>query len=616
MIPSQNPEIPGYTIERLLGAGAMARVYLAVQNSLNRQVALKVMNSGDPQFHERFLREGRIVARLKHHHIVPVYDVGEFQGCYYMVMEYAEGGTLEARIQQGLTIEQTLTILHQVAMALDYAHQQGLVHRDIKPANILFMVNGDAKVADFGIAKDYRQDQQLTQIGWMVGTPSYMSPEQVLAQTVDSRSDLYSLGVMFYEMLTGGKPYKARDPNTLRTMHVQQPIPRLSGALARYQGVIDRLMAKKPEQRFATAAELLAELSRLGEGSGNRTRREVEMSDGEWQVRVEADAKRGAGHAVLVIEGLALPPDTVCCIKRGDDDLGPDGWHNGEYWLEPLLVETTSAWGSRVVLGPGIVRYMENGNYRLGLQAPNWDKPQERGLNWRDIPPPPQGPSRRRGQVAVDSPKSPPPPVPEPEPPPPPPPQISEPEPPIPKPDERDQRKRSPSAVLMLLALGILAVLGVGGYWWWSSQPHQPVPPAQPVVVPSPPNVQVKPTFTVQDARNRLQEGLTPDQMYALAQQFQAQPEGLQGAFLLYEHAAEQNHAGAALKLAAMYDPTRSEPTPLPRRRAVKAYEWYRKAAASGVAEANQRLDTLHAWAEREAARGDADAQALLQEWQ
>lgn len=612
MIPSPYPEIPGYTIERLLGAGAMARVYLAVQNSLNRQVAIKVMHSGDPQFHERFLREGRIVARLKHHHIIPVYDVGEFQDCYYMVMEYAEGGTLEARIQQGLTIEQALAILHQVAIALDYAHQQGLVHRDIKPANILFRADGTAVVSDFGIAKDYHQDQRLTQSGWLLGTPSYMSPEQVLAQPVDSRSDLYSLGVMFYEMLTGGKPYEARDSNNQMAMHVQQPIPRLSGALVRYQGIIDRLMAKKPEQRFATAVELLAELSRLEERSGNRTRREVEMSNGEWQVRVEADAKRGAGHAVLVIEGLALPPETVCCIKRGDDDLGPDGWRNGEYWIEPLLVETTSAWGSRIVLGPGVVRYMENGNYRLGLQAPNWDKPQERGLNWRDIPPPLQGPSRRRGQVAVDSPRSPPPSVPEPEPPPPPPPPVSEPEPPTPKSDERDQRKRPPSAVLILLALAILAVLGAGGYWWWSSQP-QPVGP--PVVV-SPPKPVVNSTFTAQDARQKLQEGLAPDQMYELAQQFQAQPEGLQGAFLLYEQAAEQNHAAAALKLAEMYDPTRSEPTPLPRRRATKAYEWYRKAVASGIAEANQRLDALRAWAEQEAARGDAEAQALLQDWQ
>lgn len=125
----------------------------------------------------------------------------------------------------------------------------------------------------------------------------------------------------------------------------------------------------------------------------------------------------------------------------------------------------------------------------------------------------------------------------------------------------------------------------------------------------------MNPTFTVQDARQKLQEGLTPDQMYELAQQFQAQPEGLQGAFLLYEHAAEQNHAAAALKLAEMYDPTRSDPTPLPRRRATKAYEWYRKATAGGVAEANQRLDTLHAWAERETARGNVDAQALLQDW-
>lgn len=671
-------QIPGYTFEKTLGAGGMARVFLATQNSLNRQVALKVLTLADPQFQERFLREGRIVARLNHRHIITVHDVGESSGCYYMAMEYAEGGTLEARIQQGLSAEQVVTILNQAAMALDYAHQQGLVHRDIKPANILFRADGAAVVSDFGIAKDYHQDQQLTQTGWALGTPSYMSLEQALGERVDSRSDLYSLGIMFYEMLTGARPYQARDRLTLLTLHRDQPIPRLPGALARYQGILDRLMAKKPEQRFATAAQLLEELALLGTDSTAQTGREAMPGEGEWRMRVEADSQQGAGYAVLVIEGLALPAREVqLCVKRlgyGDDDLGSEGWRNGEYWFEPLRIEVIAGRESRLALGPEIVRHMENGNYRIGLKAPGWSRPQERAVNWRDIPAPASLGVRRRGRVgekveptampsptgaAIET-------------------VVSRPdldapdhitawedipaqpqEPDQLQPDkarreesaplqpehslsefreetahprrdatqgDEDQRERPQSNLLLILcAVGLLAVVGVGGYWWLRSAPvpvPEPTPAPTPVPTPTPTPVPV-PTpappplssFTDQDARKKLQENLTPDQIYALARQFQAQPGGLQGAFLLYQQAAEQNHAAAAFSLAEMYDPARSEPTPLPRRRAAKAHEWYRKAAAGGIAEANPRLGALRVWVEREAARGDADAQALLQDW-
>ena len=282
-------QIPGYTIEKSLGVGGMARVCLAMQNALNRQVALKMLALADPQFQKRFLREGRIVARLNHRHIITVHDVGEYQGCYYIAMEYAEGGTLESRIQKGLGADQVLTILKQAALALGYAHQQGLVHRDIKPGNILFRADGAAVVSDFGIAKDYHQDDPLTQTGWALGTPTYMSVEQALGQAVDSRSDLYSLGVMFYEMLTGEKPYQARDRLTLLAMHRDQPIPRLPGSLARYQDILDRLMAKKPEQRFASAAQLIEKLALLHTDSMIQTQdsaTKIVMSEGQWRAGI------------------------------------------------------------------------------------------------------------------------------------------------------------------------------------------------------------------------------------------------------------------------------------------------------------------------------------------
>lgn len=631
MIMTSDLEIPGYTLQKRLGAGGMAQVYLALQHSLNRKVALKLMTLGDPELRERFIHEGRMVARLNHHHIITIYDVGEFPGGGYMAMEYADGGVLDQRIK-GLTTAQSLTFLRQIASALDHAHQQGLVHRDIKPANILFMTNGDAKVADFGIAKDSRQDQHLTQTGSVLGTPIYMSPEQALGEQATSRSDLYSLGVMFYEMLTGSRPYQARDSHALLAMHIHQPIPRLPSAFTRYQDVVDRLMAKRPECRFATAAELLTALAQIQEVPAEQPGGEVMMNDGEWRVRVEPDPEQRPGYAALVIEGLALPPHEVqCSIRRsgfGNDDLGPEGWRNGEHWFAPLRIDARSPQESRLLVGPEIVRHLENGNYQLGLQAPGFSKPQHRVMQWRDIPQPAVV-KRRRGGMAGTVPaatsaedltmvgseptSSASPPVIQPALP-----VVIEPKPPLAQTDERQRRPFSAKMWLVLAAVGALAVLGVGGYWWSLPAPAPSVvdkPGETPPPTVTPPVV-APPAFSVQDARQKLQAGLTPDQMYALARQFQTQPDGLQGAFLLYSQAAEQGHAAAALKLGEMYDPASSQPTPLPRRRAAKAYAWYRQATAGGVAEAGQRLDALRVWAEQAAARGDADAQTLLQDWQ
>lgn len=265
--------IPGYRIEKLLGKGAMATVYMAIQESLERQVALKIMApslSIDTTFCKRFLKEGKIVGQLNHPNIITIFDTGVFQSRYYMAMECITGGTLKERIQENrLSLDEKLNILCQIASALGYAHKRLFVHRDVKPANILFRDYGAAVLSDFGIAKSFSDSTtQITAVGWTVGTPNYMSPEQALGKTVDARSDLYSLGVVFYEMLTGERPYQSEDSFAIALMHVQNPVPRLPEKFACYQSIIDRLLAKNPNDRFATAEELIKSIDQIHHKAG------------------------------------------------------------------------------------------------------------------------------------------------------------------------------------------------------------------------------------------------------------------------------------------------------------------------------------------------------------
>ena len=259
-------EIPGYKIHREHGKGGMATVYLATQESLDREVALKVMQpqaGTDKSMCDRFLKEGKIIAKLGHPNIVTIYDIGCYQSHYYMSMEFCAAPNLKERIHSAEGVRNPLQILRQIGDALRCAHSHGFIHRDVKPANILFRDDHTAVLTDFGIAKAMQAETQLTAIGWTVGTPEYMGPEQSTGKELDARADLYSLGVVFYEMLVGKKPYIGADAFATALMHVNEPIPRLPDDLLSYQSLVDRLMAKDPADRFQNGEELIAQIDAI-----------------------------------------------------------------------------------------------------------------------------------------------------------------------------------------------------------------------------------------------------------------------------------------------------------------------------------------------------------------
>ena len=262
-----------YRVVERLGKGGMAEVFRAFHPALNRYVAIKVMHpfvATEEGFLDRFRHEAQSVAALRHPNIVQVFDFGTEGSLYYMVMEFVEGPTLKKRIaearQEGdlLPLEEVGRIIDQVAQALDYAHRRGMIHRDVKPANILLSSEGEAVLADFGVAR-MLEGPRYTLTGIM-GTPDYMSPEQGLGQEVDARSDVYALGVVLYEMLVGEVPFKADTPLAVVLKHIQDPLPlptrlrpELPEALER---VVLKAMAKEPEGRYESAGEMAEALER------------------------------------------------------------------------------------------------------------------------------------------------------------------------------------------------------------------------------------------------------------------------------------------------------------------------------------------------------------------
>lgn len=223
--------IEHFEIKSEIGRGGMATVYLARDPRFDRDVAIKLLPREflhDPQFKIRFEREAKTIAKLEHPAIVPVYDYGEVDGQPYLVMRYMRGGSLENRLEKGpLSVDKILKIIERIASALSEAHNQGVIHRDLKPGNILFDTRGDAYLSDFGIAKLQEASARITGSA-IIGTPAYMSPEQVHGdEEIDGRSDVYALGIILYEMLTGQKPFKATTPAKLLMCHLLDPVPRV-----------------------------------------------------------------------------------------------------------------------------------------------------------------------------------------------------------------------------------------------------------------------------------------------------------------------------------------------------------------------------------------------------
>ena len=254
-------------IEEMLGQGGMARVYRGRQENLDRTVAIKVLPpyyAADPAFVERFKLEARAMARLSHPNIVTVHDAGEENGRLYIVMEYVGGGTLKQRMAAGMQMRDITRVIREVASALSYAHGIGIVHRDVKPVNVLMDTNGRAVLSDFGIAKVLATSAALTHTGAGVGTPEYMSPEQCRGTAVDPRTDIYALGVMLYEMLTGHTPFEADNYTALAHSHIYEPVPppsrlnpRISPAV---QSVILKALEKSPADRFQKATDFAVAL--------------------------------------------------------------------------------------------------------------------------------------------------------------------------------------------------------------------------------------------------------------------------------------------------------------------------------------------------------------------
>ncbi len=265
-----------YQIVEEIGHGGMANVYRAIQPSMSREVAIKVLPAHflqDRTFLERFTREVKVMARLQHPHILPVYDAGEENGLPYIVMAYMKGGTLADRIREsqgGLPLDEVVRLVDQIAKALDFAHRHGIIHRDFKPSNVLLDTEGNTYLADFGIAKATETTAQLTGSG-IVGTPAYMAPEMSEPGEPSLLVDVYALGVTLFQMLVGKQPYEAPTPMGLLMAHVAQPIPDVrhyrSDLPDAVQTVIVRAMAKEPRARYQSAGALAADLSAAAGGA-------------------------------------------------------------------------------------------------------------------------------------------------------------------------------------------------------------------------------------------------------------------------------------------------------------------------------------------------------------
>jgi eukaryotic-like serine/threonine-protein kinase len=265
----QNPEssaieVPGYSIVKEIATSNFSSVFLARSERLRRNVVLKVMKRGESERElgdaERFQREYEIISSITHRAIAEIHDFGSQPGHLYLAMEYFPCGDLRDRLRNPLSVDESLYYLRAIAEALRVIHVFGILHRDLKPANVMLREDNSPVLIDFGLARRSLDDAGTTGVGQVLGSPYYISPEQAQGQRVDARTDLYSLGVMFYEMLTGQRPYSGRSAVAIMSQHTSSPVPALPEPTAAQQPLLDRLMAKQQSARYSSADELLADL--------------------------------------------------------------------------------------------------------------------------------------------------------------------------------------------------------------------------------------------------------------------------------------------------------------------------------------------------------------------
>ncbi len=262
------PIIPGYRMLRLIGEGGMSKVYLAKREDDDSPMVMKLVDmtlAEDETFIKRFARECKVLARIRHENVVRIHDFSAEGESPYLAMEYFAGGDLKGRIREGMPAVTAIKIMMQLTKAIDAVHTAGLVHRDLKPHNIMFRDKDRLALVDFGLVKPIdpsaTSQMQLTQDGMILATPAYMSPEQCKGIPHDARGDLYSCGVILYEMLAGKLPFGADNPAALAFLHVSAPVPKLPAKVSGFQNVVDKLLAKNPDDRFQSARELFAHIA-------------------------------------------------------------------------------------------------------------------------------------------------------------------------------------------------------------------------------------------------------------------------------------------------------------------------------------------------------------------
>ncbi len=338
--------IGSYRVLEQIGVGGMAMVYKAYHPGMDRYVAIKVLPphlSQDPDFLKRFQREARAIAKLEHAHILPVHDYGEYEGITYLAMRYVEAGTLKDRITaKRFSLDEINRIISQIGGALDYAHRMGVIHRDVKPGNVLVDEQGDTYLTDFGLARMMEPTEKLTASGVGLGTPAYMSPEQGQGDKVDHRSDIYSLGVILYEMVTGHVPYEAETPMAIVLKHINDelPLPRTIAPSVppSIERVILKALAKAPSDRYQTAGELVQALVKATSEAGVKPEMEPiptqvnpapAREDISLVTRLQQTWERprgkitliGGGLFIIVVLGFLLTwllPDPIAIVEHGE----------------------------------------------------------------------------------------------------------------------------------------------------------------------------------------------------------------------------------------------------------------------------------------------------------